>query len=329
MVDYSPSKTIKIICQNPSGNHSMTVHEWGEKDYSDVVLCLHGLTRSALDFVVLASHLKKDIKILAPDLVGRGDSDWLRNNNFYQVSQYISDINTMLIKLNVKKVNIVGTSLGGLIGIVMSSIVNGTDLNEISSVENFFLPSGISSLKFDNKISIESLVINDFGIKISIDSLLELSRQVDFDLSREFENFRSAQDHVEKICKDFGPHSDLQWKLLTNSYFKTGKKLGSYVVHFDPKILSQFKAFQSVFSMQKKVNLFSIPDLDFSNFYDSIECKTLLLRGEKSSLLTKETANDMTLRGPKPLLVEFDGIGHAPTLMQLDQISIIKNFLSL
>jgi pimeloyl-ACP methyl ester carboxylesterase len=52
-----------------------------------------------------------------------------------------------------------------------------------------------------------------------------------------------------------------------------------------------------------------------------------LLRGAESDLLTAEAAREMTQRGPKPQLVEFEGVGHAPTLMHLDQIAVVQNFL--
>jgi pimeloyl-ACP methyl ester carboxylesterase len=58
-----------------------------------------------------------------------------------------------------------------------------------------------------------------------------------------------------------------------------------------------------------------------------VTCPTLLLRGAESDLLTRDTALEMTQRGPRPQLVEFEGVGHAPMLMSEDQIRVVRNFL--
>jgi len=62
--------------------------------------------------------------------------------------------------------------------------------------------------------------------------------------------------------------------------------------------------------------------------YDAIRAPTLLLRGERSDLLSRETAQEMTRRGPRAKLAEIRGVGHAPTLLHADQIAIVRDFLA-
>jgi pimeloyl-ACP methyl ester carboxylesterase len=61
--------------------------------------------------------------------------------------------------------------------------------------------------------------------------------------------------------------------------------------------------------------------------YDQIQARTLLTRGAQSDLLSVETAQTMTQRGPKARLVEFAGVGHAPMLVAADQVQVVSDFL--
>ena len=321
MPDTKASK-INIECRNPFGKHKMVVHEWGDTLNPYVIVCLHGLTRSAKDFFYLANKLKKNYRILAPDFVGRGESGWLENENLYHISQYINDLNSMFVQLKLKEVNLIGTSLGGFIGLLICSEVFDEEFKNLP----FFLVYGSNSERND-EISYKSLVINDFGAQISIQSLFDLADQIDFNPNIEFKDFQEAVILVKRLCREFGPHSESEWEVLTDSFLRPGEKKGSYKVHFDPKIVSQFRRTFSTFGIKSSLNLLKIPDLNLWKFYDNLTCKTLLLRGKNSSVLNKNTALEMTRRGPSPKLVEFDDVGHAPSLMHDDQISIIKSFL--
>ena len=80
-----------VTCSSPAGLHRVAYHEWGAPDNPDVVLCVHGLTRTGRDFDDLAMHLAKDFRVVCPDVVGRGLSDRLANPMFYAVPQYVID----------------------------------------------------------------------------------------------------------------------------------------------------------------------------------------------------------------------------------------------
>jgi pimeloyl-ACP methyl ester carboxylesterase len=89
---------------------------------------------------------------------------------------------------------------------------------------------------------------------------------------------------------------------------------GSWGMNYDPGIALPFQTG-------------TLTDMDLSAYYDKIACPTLLLRGAQSDLLLRDTALEMSRRGPHPRLVEFEGIGHAPMLMAQDQIAVVRQFL--
>jgi len=115
------------------------------------------------------------------------------------------------------------------------------------------------------------------------------------------------------VCAPFGPLTDAQWRHLTETGAKQHED-GSWGMSYDPGIGLPFRNGP-------------LADVDLWQFWDSIACPTLLLRGAQSDLLLKENAIAMTRRGPKPELVEFDGVGHAPMLMAGDQIKVVREFL--
>src|SRR5690349_5555705 len=78
----------KVRCASPTGFHSVAYREWGSPDNPRVLVCVHGLTRSARDFDYLARALCTHYRVVCPDLPGRGNSDWLRNPVEYQVPLY-------------------------------------------------------------------------------------------------------------------------------------------------------------------------------------------------------------------------------------------------
>src|SRR5690606_2136600 len=106
-----------VTCAHPGGIHRMAYWEWGESSNPDIVVCVHGLTRTGRDFDALGRSLAERFRVICPDIAGRGRSDWLTNPMAYTVPQYVSDILTLIARLDTSKVHWVGTSMGGLIGL--------------------------------------------------------------------------------------------------------------------------------------------------------------------------------------------------------------------
>lgn len=188
-------------CASPRGLHRIAYREWGDPKNRRVLVCVHGLTRSARDFDALAAALSEHYRVVCPDVAGRGDSEWLPDPMLYQLPQYLGDMVTLVARLDVEGVDWLGTSMGGL------------------------------------------------------------------------------------------------------------------RMHYDPKLAEPFRA-----QMPEK-------DLELWPLWDAIRSPTLVLRGALSDLLTKETSAQMTQRGPKAVVVEIPGVGHAPTLMHEGQIRVVRDFL--
>jgi pimeloyl-ACP methyl ester carboxylesterase len=110
----------------------------------------------------------------------------------------------------------------------------------------------------------------------------------------------------------FGPNSDAFWRRMADTSMRRTDE-GRVTVHYDPNIVSQITHQNA--------------DLDLWDDYDEITAKTLLIRGANSDVLPAPVAAEMVRRGPKPRLVEFPGIGHAPTLASEAEIELLRRFL--
>jgi pimeloyl-ACP methyl ester carboxylesterase len=159
---------------------------------------------------------------------------------------------------------------------------------------------------------VTKLVLNDAGPVIGKAALERIATYVG--KWPPLPTVQAAEQLVRAVAAPFGPHTDEEWRFLTEVVVRKNAD-GSYRFHYDPKIAERFRK--------------DIPegDLEVWPVWDVVRCPTMVIRGAQSDLLSKETAEQMTRRGPKAKLVELPGIGHAPTLMHDDQIGIVRNFL--
>ena len=118
----------QLTCAHAGGLHQIAYREWfdassGPKEAARVVVCVHGLTRRATDFDTLARTMAgRGWRVVCPDMIGRGDSDWVTQPMLYSVPQYVSDCVTLVARLGVESVDWVGTSMGGLIGMTYAAL---------------------------------------------------------------------------------------------------------------------------------------------------------------------------------------------------------------
>lgn len=274
-----------VQCASARGLHRMAYLEWGDARNRDVLVCVHGLTRSSRDFDELARALCGTFRVVCPDVAGRGDSERLADPSLYAVPQYVADMVTLIARLDVEAVSWVGTSLGGLVGMALAA---------------------------QPQSPVARLVINDAGPVVSRASLERIAGYVGSKLR--FETLEEAEAYVRTVSAPFGPHSDAQWRFLTETWLRRNDD-GSWRPHYDPRIAQAFRA--------------TLPDKDLELWpvYDAIRCPTLVLRGESSDLLSRDTTAQMAARGPKARTVEIPGVGHAPTLMHPNQIALVRDFL--
>lgn len=249
---------------------------------------MHGLTRNARDFDFIARALAKDYRVVCPDVVGRGRSDWLRDKALYAIPQYVSDMVTLIARLGAEQVDWIGTSMGGLIGMTLAA-QQGTPIRR--------------------------LVLNDVGPLLSASALQRIGTYVG--RQHHFPSLAAAEAHIRKVHAPFGLLTDEQWQHLTRWSVKPDvEKEGGFVFHYDPGIGDAFRTAP----MLMDVNLWPI--------YERIACPVLALRGGDSDLISHATLADMALRGPRARTIEFAGIGHAPTLMSDAQIVPVWDFLA-
>jgi pimeloyl-ACP methyl ester carboxylesterase len=305
-----------VNCVDAQGGHRMACWQWGDAQSANVVLCVHGLTRQGRDFDVLAQSIVAraggDVRVVCPDVVGRGESDWLADPNGYQVPLYAADMLALLAKLQadhaLARLDYVGTSMGGLIGLVLA---------------------GSPSLPLPAPI--RRLVLNDVGPTIDAGALQRIGLYLG-NVGR-FASLQEAADAMWAISQSFGPHTPDEWLALSRRMIApasrrtadgTAKQPGDAadapcVLHYDPAIAVAFRAITPEAAAQGEAALWSL--------YDAIRTETLLTRGAQSDLLSHDTAQAMTQRGPKARLVEFAGVGHAPTFVKPDQVAAVTSFL--
>lgn len=280
-------KNDTVLCLSSKGFHRMHYTEWGDAANPRVVICVHGLTRNGRDFDDLAQALHKDFRVVCPDVAGRGKSDWLYAKEDYGYPQYMADTTTLIARITAggdKTIYWVGTSMGGMLGMLLASRPN---------------------------TPLKKLILNDVGTLIPKASMERIAAYVGN--NPRFKTFKEMEAYVRTISAPFGPLTDAQWRHLTEHNTRQHED-DLWGMNYDPGIALAF---------QKG----PLGDIDLSAYYDTIACPTLLLRGAQSDLLLHETALAMTQRGPRPRLVEFEGVGHAPMLMAEEQIRVVREFL--
>lgn len=274
-----------VLCASPAGLHRMAYTEWGDAANPRVLICVHGLTRVGRDFDDLARALADRYRVVCPDIVGRGKSDWLTDPKHYMPPQYVADMITLIARLDVETVDWVGTSMGGLVGMAIAA---------------------------QAKSPIARLVLNDVGPVLKADALKRIADYLGAD--PRFENFDQAHDYIRAISDSFGLKTEAQWRQLSSVSVRPDGT--GYRMHYDPAIAIPFRTANA-----------GSGDISLWPFYDAIHCPTLVLRGAQSDLLDHETALQMAGRGPRAATAEFAGVGHAPMLMDPEQIAVVREFL--
>ncbi len=278
-----------LLGLSAQGFHKIAYSEWGDPEAPGTLICVHGLTRNRHDFDILCRSLSAAFHIACPDVVGRGGSDWLKDPAGYSYPQYLSDMNALIARLGAESVDWLGTSMGGLIGMMLAA-QPGTPVRR--------------------------LIVNDVGPFIPKAALERIAGYVG--QQGRFSDLAAAEAYFREVHAPFGRLSDEQWQHLTRhgvSREDADEAGGGFRLRYDPGIARAFTEAP-------------LEDIDLWALWDGIACPVLVLRGAESDLLPAEVAREMTRRGPKATLVEFPDCGHAPALMDEAQISVVRDWLS-
>ncbi|MAD44795.1 MAG: alpha/beta hydrolase [Oceanospirillaceae bacterium] len=282
----------ELSVTTPEGPHRMVYQAWSRHEDAGqpLIVCVHGLTRNRHDFDFLADKLSAGGRVICPDILGRGDSDWLATAALYGYPLYVSQMQQLLAHLNQQYGNPpvywVGTSMGGLIGMMLAAM--------------------------PGRCGIEKLVMNDVGPFIPYAALERLGDYVG--KAPQFASVEEAEQWLRRVAAPFGPLTDAQWQHLARYGTESDPAApGQWRVRYDPAIAEGFALVTG--------------DVDLSMVWQGVTCPVLVIRGGDSDLLLRETARSM-LQRPSTQLVEFPGIGHAPMLMARDQMNAVREFLS-
>jgi pimeloyl-ACP methyl ester carboxylesterase len=294
-----------VTCPHPGGQHRMAYWRWGDANTRRLVVCVHGLTRQGRDFDRLAQALvarsPEPLQVICPDVVGRGRSEWLSHGTQYQIPQYAGDMLAMLGQIQLQlgsdkplqSLDWVGTSMGGLIGLVLAG------------QPGLPLPCPI-----------RRLVLNDVGPAITWSSVQRMQAYVG--QYGQFRDLDEAAAALWALSQGFGPVLPQVWREMS-SHMTRPTADGLLTLHYDPAIGEPLRALTAEAATAGEASLWAL--------YDQIQAQALLIRGGQSDLLTLDTALAMTQRGPRARLETWPDRGHAPTLTAENQIAVVSQFL--
>jgi pimeloyl-ACP methyl ester carboxylesterase len=275
----------------PQGFTRVAYAEWGPASAPRTVVCVHGLTRNSRDFDALATALAAEgVRVVAPDIPGRGRSAWLPEAAGYGYPFYVGAMAALIARLNVARIDWVGTSMGGLIGMMLAA---------------------------QKETPIRRLVLNDIGAFLPKASLERIASYVGADPA--FDDLEGVEDYLRRVHAPFGDLTDAQWRHLASHSTRVGAD-GKLHLHYDPAIAAAFttKAPEDV-ALWPVWDLVACPTLILRGAQsDLLRPETV---GEMKSRGAAGTAG-------KVETADIEGCGHAPALMAADQIALVSRFLA-
>lgn len=276
-----------VQCISPVGLHRMAYHAWGDSSNPKVLLCVHGLTRRGSDFACVARALADRYYVVCPDVVGRGDSDTLTNPMLYGIPQYVSDMVTLIAHLKPQQLDWFGTSMGGLIGMVLAGMPQQ--------------PLG-------------RLLLNDIGPSIDPAFFIRLMKYLSKPIV--FETQAQALAYVNELTLTFGQHTPEQLRELNLPHIKLqGNDWG---LHYDPQINAPIMASNPLQALAAEQALWKS--------FDAISIPTLIVRGAESDLLSRATVAKMCARNAQARSIEIPQAGHAPAFILPNHLQIAREF---
>jgi len=279
-----------VLGLSPAGFHKLAYLDWRREKPAGgrTVICVHGLTRNSHDFDFLARHL-----VTAPSTIDRVIAVDVVGRG---TSDWLADP----AQYSYPQYCADMTALLARLDVDAVDWV-GTSMGGLIGLSLAALP----------KNPIRRLVLNDIGPVISKASLQRIADYVG--LENRFSTPEMLERHLRQIHAPFGALTDAQWQHMAR-YSQRALGDGTFGLAYDPAIVNNVKL--------------GVADIDLWALWDRVTCPVLTLRGAESDILSAETAQQMTMRGPKVQLITFAGVGHAPALMAQDQIDIVTAWLT-
>lgn len=291
-----------FLSLSEEGFHKIAFTEWGTANNTNTpIICVHGLTRNGRDFDPLANYLSYlGAHVFCPDIVGRGDSDWLKNPLHYTYEQYLVDMNGMIARTGAHQVDWIGTSMGGLIGIILAAQANSP---------------------------IRRLILNDVGPQIPVKALHQIARYSGRDPL--FDSVADARRYFQSIYADFGNLTNEQWQHIaeTSIYQLPSGKFASKIDQGIKISPAKSKFAWNLLLNPHKALEGTLFDIDLWQIWRKIQCPVLVIRGERSNLLTPSIMQKMQQTHPHVDTLEIPNSGHAPALMGIKEQEVIYRWL--
>lgn len=267
---------------------TLYARDYNASSSSTVLLCLHGLSRNSADFEPLCESLSGHYRIISVDQRGRGLSQWDENSSRYQLPNYVEDMWQLLDQLDVNRVVVIGTSMGGLMGMLMAA---------------------------QKPERIQGLVINDVGPEVDPRGLARIMGYVGKTVSIENWDDAAAQTQsINQVC--FPNFTQAQWQAMARRTYREND-LGVPVPNYDPQISAPIQSDESA----------AVPP-DLWPMFESIAVPMLTLRGSLSDLMSGDCLQKMAKLKPQMQWAEIDDVGHAPVLDEPQAVSAIENFIN-
>ncbi|MDQ6620918.1 MAG: alpha/beta hydrolase [Pseudomonadota bacterium] len=243
----------------PHGFHRVAYYEWGDAANPRVVVCVHGLTRNGRDFDDLARRLMSTHRVIAVDMPGRGESEWLREPMEYGFPTYLTTLTALLARTGADRVDWMGTSMGGLLGMVMAAQPNSP---------------------------VARLVLNDVGPVLEAAALARMSQYVGADPT--FETYAEILEHVRSVSAPFGDLTDAQWEHLTRSSVAE-RADGRWGFRYDPRLALPFRASPAPAHLWSVWDAITCPTLllrgSESDLLSEATAQAMTTRGPKAELV--------------------------------------------
>ncbi|MBA2963438.1 MULTISPECIES: alpha/beta fold hydrolase [Ramlibacter] len=266
--------------------------EWGSQ-HQGTVIAWHGLARTGRDMDELAQHLAGRWRVVCPDTLGRGLSQWSADPGAeYTLAFYAQLAAELMDRLGIEQAHWVGTSMGGAIGTVCAA--------------------GLAQPQLKGRI--RSLVLNDNAPRLAAPALERIKAYAGSPPA--FATVSELEAFYRQVYRPFGWLSDAQWRRLTET---STRRLpdGRVTPHYDPAMVRQFIDHPN--------------DYELWEHWDAIDIPVLCLRGADSDLVLPDAVEEMQRRGPGSRglfrVVEIPGCGHAPALNVPDQLDLVAGFI--
>ena len=259
--------------------------EWGAQ-HGETVIAWHGLARTCRDMDDLAAHLAQRYRVICPDTIGRGLSQWSPEPQREYCLAFYEQLALALVDgLGLDRFHWIGTSMGGAIGTrAAANSLHGR---------------------------VRRLILNDSGPEVAPAAIARIRSYAGNPAA--FASVSELEQYFRTVYKPYGWLSDAQWRRLTET---STRRLpdGRVTPHYDPAMVMQFTH--------------HVDDYRQWDDWDRLDIPVLCLRGESSDLLLPETADQMRQRGPRAVVVEIAGCGHAPALNTPEQWALVERFFA-